>query len=215
MKLSNTTGRKPALLIVGLLLAGCGDEADGGGPASAAQDAGTGDPGLDGGGAGPDGGGADADGGGPAPRPIRLVHFSDTHLMGGQDSHAARRLAAAVEAVNGFETPPDVVIVTGDLVDYLTAEQVRTGAGGPLHLFRELLDGLEATWRAVAGNHEYYVTDDPYELTPERDAVDAYLEALLGRPPYHSLTVAGVRLVLLNSMHGPRPWWWTARRVPC
>jgi len=196
MTMSSTIGRKPALLFAGLLLAGCGDEGDGGGPASAAQDAGTEDQDADGGGTG-------ADGGGSAPRPIRFVHFSDTHLMGGPDSHAARRLAAAVEAVNGFETQPDLVLVTGDLVDYVTAEQVRTGADGPLHLLRELLDGLETTWRAVAGNHEYYVADDPYELTPERDTVDAYLEALLGQPPYHSLTVGGVRIVLLNSMHGP------------
>jgi len=65
------------------------------------------------------------------------------------------------------------------------------------------MDELEAPWLAVAGNHEYYEAEFPYHMAEDPADVDAYIESILGWPPYHAHDVQGVRLVLLHTLNGP------------
>ena len=136
-------------------------------------------------------------------RYIRFVHISDAHLSGGPESSHARTLAAAVASINELHPLPDLVIDTGDRVDYLPEELVLSGEPGPLHLFRDIMKGLETDWYSVAGNHDYYVSESPYQLTSSQEQYDEYNESLLGWPPNYSVTYNGVKFVLTNSMYGP------------
>lgn len=58
----------------------------------------------------------------------------------------AGALARAVGALNALEPRPDLVLVTGDLVDF--------GLDAEYGLFRELMAPLRAPWFALMGNHD-------------------------------------------------------------
>lgn len=113
---------------------------------------------------------------------VRLVHFTDTHLYGGE--HELLRgvatlpaLTAALAHARSRDWPPDALLVTGDLVQ-------DDPAGYP-H-FRRLFGALGAPVLCVPGNH-----DEPQamrrELAGKPFVVDGFVD--LGR----------WRIVLLDS----------------
>jgi len=80
-----------------------------------------------------------------------LAQLSDPHvcapgrlLFGRADASAA--LAAAVTRLNALATPPDLVVVTGDLTDRGTAEEYAE--------FRRLMAPLAAPYTVIPGNHD-------------------------------------------------------------
>ncbi|PWC40344.1 phosphodiesterase [Azospirillum sp. TSO22-1] len=80
-----------------------------------------------------------------------IAQLSDPHIkprgrLAYRRVDTAAALAAVVDTVNALVTPPDVVLVTGDLVD----------AGRPEEygLLREILQPLKAPLFAVPGNHD-------------------------------------------------------------
>ena len=185
-------------------LGACGDES-GAGPGPAGADAGTDVavtadvPAAD---------GAEIDAAGErdvveAPSLLRLVQISDTHVDGEGLTRANDLLAESVAATNTLDPPPDVVLVTGDLVDIVPADVAESGRASWLGRFQSLMNGLEVPWLAVAGNHEYYSAEHPYHMADDPAVVDAYLESILGWPPYHAHDVHGVRLILLHTLNGP------------
>lgn len=87
-----------------------------------------------------------------------VAHISDPHVMEPSDPMAtfvdtAARLAATVEALAELPAPPDVTIITGDLVN--------RGSAAEYSLLRSVLEPLPGRLLVVPGNH-----DDPGELVP-------------------------------------------------
>jgi predicted phosphodiesterase len=84
---------------------------------------------------------------------LRIAHVTDLHVGATTANHwhndflsdqPEATAAATVAAVN--RERPDVVLVTGDISDTATDEQLR-GA-------RQVLDGLDAPWIVCRGNHD-------------------------------------------------------------
>ncbi|HYH37143.1 MAG TPA: phosphodiesterase [Azospirillum sp.] len=80
-----------------------------------------------------------------------IAQLTDPHIKGpgrllARRVDTAALLAGAVAAVNALNTPPDVVLLTGDLVD----------AGRPEEygLLREILQPLKAPVLPIPGNHD-------------------------------------------------------------
>ncbi|MEV0718956.1 phosphodiesterase [Asanoa sp. NPDC050611] len=86
-----------------------------------------------------------------------IAHLSDIHVDDG--SRSRQRVDRVVRELAGLRTPPDVVLVTGDLADH--------GAEGEYTLVRALLT-LPAPVLLCPGNH---------------DARTAYRKVLLDEPP--------------------------------
>ena len=76
-----------------------------------------------------------------------LVQISDPHLrLGPDDQGSAAALAAAVERVLALPTPPDAVLLSGDIAD--------SGSRAEYDLARELLAPLPMPVHLLAGNHD-------------------------------------------------------------
>jgi 3',5'-cyclic-AMP phosphodiesterase len=76
-----------------------------------------------------------------------LVQISDPHLrLGPDDQGSAAALAAAVDRVLALPTPPDAVLLSGDIAD--------SGAEAEYALARELLAPLSMPIHLLAGNHD-------------------------------------------------------------
>lgn len=119
-----------------------------------------------------------------------LVQITDTHivppgeLLHGQVDTAAH-MRKSVEEIKRFRPRPDLVVVTGDLVE--TPDEASY-----LH-FKSLLDGLSVPVAVLPGNH-----DDPVLMASvfaDRDWFPA------GEPAYQfALEVGEFRLLALNSL---------------
>jgi Icc protein len=82
-----------------------------------------------------------------AATPYLLAQLSDPHLRAGADGDAAAAaLAAAIDALLALDQLPDVVLVSGDLVD--------TGAADDYVRVRELLAALPMPLHVLVGNHD-------------------------------------------------------------
>lgn len=84
-----------------------------------------------------------------------IAQISDPHIHT-HGEHAERiqpeyHLAAAVNQLNQQSPPPDLVVVTGDLVEH--------GRSDEYQRLKRLLDGLQMPYVLIAGNH-----DDPDTL---------------------------------------------------
>ncbi len=89
----------------------------------------------------------------PVDRPFRILQLTDCHLYARPDGEllgvdTQRSLEAVVDAVRAEATPPDLVVLTGDLVHDGSAEGYRRLA--------RTLSPLGAPMAALPGNH-----DDP------------------------------------------------------
>lgn len=77
---------------------------------------------------------------------ISDCHIVDQGSMFADRIDSAAGLRAAIETINDLETPPDLVLLTGDLVNDGTASQYD-------HLL-ELLGGLDIPTLPIPGNHD-------------------------------------------------------------
>jgi len=80
-----------------------------------------------------------------------IAQITDLHVtVPGQSPGAgvdsAANLARAVEAINALDPQPDVVVASGDLVEWGTDAEYRR--------LRDLLASLRAPYRLMAGNHD-------------------------------------------------------------
>jgi len=80
-----------------------------------------------------------------------IAQITDTHVMepgirafGRLDT--GERLAACVARLNGLDSPPDVVVATGDLVD--------KGSEGEYRHLKRILGALKAPVFVIPGNHD-------------------------------------------------------------
>ena len=121
----------------------------------------------------------------------RIIHLSDVHF-GGED-------ASAAEAALGFvhETPPDLVMVTGDLT--------LNGLPREFTAARAWLDRLPQPMLCTPGNH-----DTPYWNIPLRALVPFQrYRRYIGSPNTALFNGAGIAARMINSSRGaqPRPDW--------
>jgi 3',5'-cyclic-AMP phosphodiesterase len=118
-----------------------------------------------------------------------LAQLSDPHicapgrrLFGRADTSAA--LGDVVARLNALATPPDLVVVTGDLTDHGTAEEYAE--------FRRVMAPLAAPYRVLPGNHD------------RRDAFRAAFADLFALPATGSLSYSvegfALRLICLDSL---------------
>jgi 3',5'-cyclic AMP phosphodiesterase CpdA len=115
-----------------------------------------------------------------------LAQLSDPHvcppgrrLFGRADPSAA--LADAVRQLNGLATPPDLVVVTGDLTDHGTPEEYAE--------FRRVMTRLASPYAVLPGNHD------------RRDALrDAFPDLPATGPLHYSIEPFPVRLICLDSL---------------
>lgn len=85
-------------------------------------------------------------------KPFLIAQVTDTHIKAGGrkayggrvDTHGA--LARCVRHLNSLDPHPDVVLLTGDLVDMGRPDEYAS--------LRELLDRLDAPYFVVPGNHD-------------------------------------------------------------
>jgi Icc protein len=79
--------------------------------------------------------------------PPLVIQISDLHLgAAAAAGDPARALARAVDAINAFPTPPEAVLVTGDLTDVATAASYERA--------HEELSRLVAPFHCLPGNHD-------------------------------------------------------------
>src|SRR4051794_7450801 len=107
-----------------------------------------------------------------------IAHLSDVHVDAGERS--AERVRRVFRYLAGLPTPPDAVIVTGDIADH--------GAEAEYDRVRELVQ-LSAPVLWCPGNNDYRGT---------------YCKALLGeepneRPFNRAYEIAGVLILMCNS----------------
>lgn len=135
------------------------------------------------------------------PGTVRFVHASDTHYYGTPEDWRATSLTNRVNRLNALPDPPDFVVISGDLVDFLPLKNNDPQVEGPLHGFKTVMDGLDVPWYASIGNHEHYDEHEPNLTTTEDGpARVAVWEQVLGRPAIHQWDHEGVRFITLNSM---------------
>lgn len=128
-------------------------------------------------------------------QPTVIAQLSDLHIKANGrlsykkvDTHAA--LLEAIETLNALRPRPDVVVITGDLVDFGTPDEYQT--------LRVALQRLHYPFYLMAGNH-----DDRQALRaafPEH----TYLQA--GPTLNWQLQVGDVRLLALDSSVPQQPW---------
>lgn len=135
------------------------------------------------------------------PGTVRFLHASDMHYYGTPENWRPATMSNRVNRLNALPNPPEFVVVTGDLVDFLPLQYNDTSIEGPLHGFKNGMDALDVPWYASIGNHEHYDSHEPVlTMTEDGPARVAVWEEVLGRTSPQQWDVNGVRFVTLNSV---------------
>ena len=128
-------------------------------------------------------------------QPTLIAQISDLHIKAqGRlsykkvDTQAA--LLRAIGTLNALQPRPDIVVITGDLVDFGTAEEYQT--------LWQILRRLQLPFYLMPGNH-----DDRQAL---RDAFPDHAYLQRGATLNWQLTVNGVKLLALDSSVPQQPW---------
>src|SRR5260370_40484082 len=128
-----------------------------------------------------------------SPKPVLIAQISDLHIkppgvLGYGRVDTARALERCVATLNQFTPKPDLVVISGDLVDTPRAEEYA-------HLKR-LLAPLNIAFAGIPGNHD------------QRDMMRATLPqnyAFPSGPLNQHLEIGGLGLVLLGSSGSGKP----------
>ncbi len=118
-----------------------------------------------------------------------IAQISDLHVtVPGQSPGAgvdsADNLARAVTAINALDPQPDVVVASGDLVEW--------GTDAEYERLRDLLRALRAPYRLMAGNHDERAA--LLRTFPECAPIDASLGI------QQTIDAGSLRLMLLDSL---------------
>jgi len=139
---------------------------------------------------------------GPPPGPVVFAVTSDPHIFAGIEHTISQRLVDCISAVAGLTPAPEFLAITGDLTDSIF-EDNGVSPALPLDSFNQIISNGELPVHPVAGNHDYYAQNYPqFLLTSDREGVNATMKEVLGIDPWYSVTVNGVKFILLNSMQG-------------
>jgi 3',5'-cyclic AMP phosphodiesterase CpdA len=139
------------------------------------------------------------------PAPFRVMIISDTHVCA-EGGDNVTRLEALVDKINGGDYGSfELLLVTGDIADYLYEDYPDT-TENCLELSASILAGLRIPGLLVPGNHEYKLSDDhnsgvafTYEEVMERARIWSESTAL---PPYYSVNYRGWRFIVLDDIRG-------------
>jgi hypothetical protein len=134
------------------------------------------------------------------PGKARFIQISDLHVYGDAANPLTGPLQRAVGVLNGLAFDADFVSATGDYVDFLPDGLV-PGDPSTFTAAVDTLKGLRWPVRTVAGNHEYYRSEQ-LDPTHDKAARDDYLLAALGHPMDETFDIRGVRFVQMNTMQG-------------
>ncbi|MBM4373130.1 MAG: metallophosphoesterase, partial [Deltaproteobacteria bacterium] len=135
-------------------------------------------------------------------RPVVFAVVTDIHLGGGYETPQTQNVLALFEEAAAMSPAPELLVVTGDLVDAVP-EPVDTGAGGRVDALRRLFREGPLPVEAVAGNHDYYSAEFPVlTLTGDRAARDAMWDAELAMPRWQVTEHGGTRFIYVNTMQG-------------
>lgn len=134
------------------------------------------------------------------PGVVRFIHVSDLHYSGLPEAKNLEYIQTRVEDVNASETEPDLIVLTGDLLDYIPLELNDPEIEGRIHWVRDGLDALSAPWMTTIGNHEFYDFFEPVTMTEDGEARREAFYAVMGTDNYFATTVNGVRIIALDSM---------------
>lgn len=129
---------------------------------------------------------------GEKPTPFSFVQLSDTHVgfHGPPDPLGTKAFEHAVDMVNGLDTKPDLVIVTGDLTH---DSENRTEQAERMKLFQEISGRLHAPMlKLVPGEHDAGL-----------DGGTLYREHF-GQTSY-SFDHRGVHFIALDNVSHPKP----------
>lgn len=121
-------------------------------------------------------------------KPVVIAQFSDLHVMAAGRNHygvdAAAGLESCIEHLAALDTPPDLLVASGDLVD--------AGTPSEYARLRELLSGVRIPLCLMPGNHD--------RRAPLRQAfVDHEYLGGNGRIHYYR-DVRGLRIIALDSL---------------
>jgi 3',5'-cyclic AMP phosphodiesterase CpdA len=115
-------------------------------------------------------------------RPTVVVQLSDPHIgatWAGGDPVGG--LATAVASIRRLRPAPDALLLTGDLADTL--------ADSEYALLRDLLEGIDAPWYALPGNHD------------DRDRVRRHfaIPGEPGTPVQYAVEAGDLRILMVDS----------------
>jgi len=120
-----------------------------------------------------------------------LAQLTDTHVVAKRSTgDTTSYLADALRALDGLETRPDAIVVTGDLVDRPDPAAYAR--------FAETMVSASAPWFAIPGNH------DDRRLMQRHLPPESIGTIVDGRATVDAL-VAGMRVIALDVTRDPHP----------
>jgi 3',5'-cyclic-AMP phosphodiesterase len=115
-------------------------------------------------------------------RPTVVVQLSDPHIGATwAEGDPARGLSTAVDSIRRLRPAPDALVLTGDIADHLADSEYAQVLAA--------LDGIDAPWYALPGNH-----DDRDRLRRHFD-----LPGAPGAPVQYAVEVGALRILMLDS----------------
>jgi 3',5'-cyclic AMP phosphodiesterase CpdA len=143
--------------------------------------------------------------------------ISDTHLLGDSDPLQHEVFGLTVEWLNGFSPALDLVVITGDVVDFLPSDDPAyyDENHSALHRLQELTSGLRMPLHLVLGNHDYYTGGEIlHGPTQDKPARERLFMDRMGMPgPYYAFEHQGVKFYCLNSMQQDPSFDWSPNAV--
>ena len=121
----------------------------------------------------------------PAQKPVTFVQITDTHV---NNPASQEDLRAVLRDIARQKPRPDFLIVTGDLTEFGTRQE--------LLRYRAIMDSSGLPYLSLLGNH-----DSRWGGLSVQEQ-----EKLLGNPPYFALESGGVQFVALNSALPLEAW---------
>ena len=136
---------------------------------------------------------------------VRFAVITDLHVKADPERINNQVLAETVDILNAMDPPPELVLLTGDLVDQLPSDdpayyEENTTA---VHQVATLLAGLAMPALPSLGNHDYFTNDGVLEneVTEDPEAREALMMEHLGMPgPWYRYDHRGVAFCALNTM---------------
>ncbi len=136
---------------------------------------------------------------------VRFAVITDLHVKADPERLNNQVLAETIEILNAMEQPPELVLLTGDLVDELPSDDpvYYEENSTAVHQLAELLAGFAMPALPSLGNHDYFTNDGVLEneITGDPEAREVLMMEHLGMPgPWFRRDHRGVAFLSLNTM---------------